>query len=41
MPGKEYAMNTSATDNVVVEFVDEDKPAEILTGWAGRTPDVD
>jgi hypothetical protein len=41
-PGwKEYAMNTSTTDEVVIELADECQPAEILAGWVDRTSDID
>jgi hypothetical protein len=34
-------MNTTVVDTVVIELSDEYQPAEILIGWAERSPDVD
>jgi hypothetical protein len=34
-------MNTSATDNVVIELADDSQLAERLVAWAERTSDID
>ncbi len=33
-------MHTSAADEAVIELADEYAPAEILTSWVERTPDI-